>query len=133
MLDCFFWREKSQFFSRKVVLREVWGDQFLYLYLRYDYKLIFWLLQCFSFDLSPPFIHGRSLTLYSSLWVISILHLSIIWTTTWVLVPSDILSSLLRVVVVKAALFRSFLHINAARKLVARHSMRCQQLFLRYS
>ena len=31
------------------------------------------------------FIHGGSLTLYSSFWTILILHLLIIWVTTWVL------------------------------------------------
>ena len=48
------------------------------------------------------------------------------------LVPSDTLSGLLWVVIAKVALFRGLLHINAARKLVAGHLMRWQQLFLRY-
>ena len=51
--------------------------------------------------------------------MISILHLLIIWATTQVPVPSDILSGLLLVVVVKTTLFRSLFHINVARKLVA--------------
>ena len=34
--------------------------------------------------------------------------------------------------VVKVTLFRSLLHINVARKVAAMHSMRWQQLFLRY-
>ena len=77
-------------------------------------------------------IHEGSLTLYSSFWTILILHLLVIWATTWVLVPSNTLSSFLWVVVAKTALFRDLLHINAARKLVARHLMQWQQLFLRY-
>ena len=51
---------------------------------------------------------------------------------TWMLVPSDTLSSRLWVGVVKAALLKSLLHINAARKLATEHSMRWQQLFLKY-
>ena len=85
-----------------------------------------------SFIIFRSSIHGGSLTLYSSFWMILILHLLIIWVTTWVFVPSDTLSSFLWVVVAKTALFRGLLHINAARKLVARHSMRWQQLFFRY-
>ena len=81
---------------------------------------------------SPSFIHGGSVLLYSPFWTILILHLSIIWATTWVFVPSDTLLGFLWVVVAKAALFRGLLHINAARKLDAGHSMRWQQLFLRY-
>ena len=77
-------------------------------------------------------IHVRSLTLYSSFWTILILHLLIIWATTWVLVPSDTLSGFLWVVVAKAALFRGLLHINVARKLATGRSMRWQQLFFRY-
>ena len=77
-------------------------------------------------------IHEGSLTLYSSFWTILILHSSVIWAITWVLVPLDTFSGFLWVVVAKAALFRGLLHINAARKLAAGHSMRWQQLFLRY-
>ena len=77
-------------------------------------------------------IHGGSLTSYSPFWTILILHLLIIWATTWVLVPSDTLSSFLWVVIVKATLFKGLLHINAAKKLATWHSMRWQQLFLRY-
>ena len=40
---------------KKVVHGEIRGDQFLYLYLKYDYKFISWLLQCFSFDFSSSF------------------------------------------------------------------------------
>ena len=77
-------------------------------------------------------IHEGPLTLYSSLWTILILHLSIIWATTWVLVPSNTLSGFLWVVVAKAALFRGLLHINVAKKLTAGYSMQWQQLVLRY-
>ena len=48
------------------------------------------------------------------------------------LVPSDTLSGLLWVVVARAALFRGLLHINATKKLAVGHSIRWQQLFLRY-
>ena len=48
------------------------------------------------------------------------------------LVLSDTLSALLWVVIAKAALLRSLLYINVARKLAAEHSMRWQQFFLRY-
>ena len=64
--------------------------------------------------------------------MILILHLSIIQAATRVLIPSDTLSGLLWIEVAKTALFRSLLHINAARKLAAGHLMRWQQLFLRY-
>ena len=50
-------------------------------------------LDCYNvfslFFRSPS--HGGSLTLYSSLWVILVLHLLIIWVPNWVPVPSDIL------------------------------------------
>ena len=68
--------------------------------------------------------HRGSFTLYISLWVILILHLLIIWALTWVPIPSDTFSGFLWVVVVKTALFRGLLNINAARKVVAVHLMR---------
>ena len=68
--------------------------------------------------------HGRSLTLYSSLWTILILHLLIIWALTWVSVPLNTLSGFLWVVIANASLFRGFLNINAARKVAVMHSMR---------
>ena len=90
-----------------------------------------------QYSLSPffPFSlsYGGSLTLYSSLWIILTLHLFIIWAPTWVPVPSDTLFGFLWAVVAKAALFRGFLHINVARKVVVMHLMRWQQLSLRYS
>ena len=70
------------------------------------------------------FPHGRSLTLYNSLWTILILHLLIIWALIWVPVPSDTLFGFLWVVVAKTTLFRGILHINAARKVAVVHSMR---------
>ena len=71
----------------------------------------------------PSPLHGGSLILYSYIWTILILHLLIIWATTWVLVLSDNLSGLLWVEVAKATLFRGFLHINAARVLVVEYLM----------
>ena len=89
------------------------------------------MIQCFpSFSQSP--LYGGSLTLYSSLSMILALHLLIIQATTWVLIASDILSSPLWVKIANAALFRGLLHINAARKSAIEHSMRWQQLSLRY-
>ena len=35
---------------KKVVLEQVRGDQFLYIFLKYDYTIISWLLQYFSLD-----------------------------------------------------------------------------------
>ena len=71
-------------------------------------------------------IHGGSLTLYSSFWTTLILHLSIIWATTWVLVPLDTLFDFPWVEKAKAALFRGLFHINAAKKVATKHSMRWQ-------
>ena len=85
-----------------------------------------------SLIIFQSFIYEGSLTLYSFFWMILILHLLVIWVTTWVLVPLNTLFGLLWVVVAKATLFRGLLHINAARKLASGHSMRRQQFFLRY-
>ena len=60
------------------------------------------------------------------------LHLSVVQATTWVLVPNDTLTGPLWVGATKATLFRGLLHINAARELVAKYSMRWWQFFLRY-
>ena len=97
-----------------------------------DYSWIqrqFRLLQC-SLSIFRSLSHGGSLTLYSSLWNILILHLLIIWASTWVPVPSDTLSDFLWVVVAKVILFRGLPHINEARKVAAMHLMRWQQLSL---
>ena len=51
------------------------------------------------------------------------LHLLIIQSTTWVLVALDTLSGPLWVGIANAALFGGLLHINAAKKLVAKHLM----------
>ena len=72
-----------------------------------------------------------SLILYSSIWIILIIHLLIIKATTWVFVPSNTPSGLLWVEVTKAGLFRGLLHINMAKVLVVEHLMRRQQLFLK--
>ena len=52
------------------------------------------------------------------------LHLLITQATTWVFVPSDILSGPLWVRVAKAALFSGFFYINATRELATEHLMR---------
>ena len=63
-----------------------------------------------------PFFCGESFNLYSSFWLIFTLHLLIIWTFTWVLVPSTTFPDLLWVALAKKTLFRRLLHINAASK-----------------
>ena len=68
--------------------------------------------------------HGGSLTLYSFLWIILTLHLSIIWALTWVHVLSNTLFGFLWVVVAKAALFRGLFHRNVGRKVAAMHLIR---------
>ena len=85
----------------------------------------------FSWFLDPSFPQG-SLILYISLWMILALHLSIVQVTIWVLVLSDTLIGSLWVRVTNAVLFRSLLHINAAKELAAEYSMWWQQLFLIY-
>ena len=74
--------------------------------------------------ISPILFYRGFLTLYSSLWIILTLHLSTVWDTTWVPVPSDTSPSFLWVVVTKTTLFRCFLHINAVRKVVTVHLIR---------
>ena len=85
-------------------------------------------LSCFS---GPLCLLGY-LTLYSSLPPILALHLLIIHATIWVSVPSDTLPNFLWVGIVKVALFRGHFHINAARELVTKHSIRWWQLSLIY-
>ena len=96
---------------------------------------LFSMIQCslsllFPFFYSPT--HGGSSTLYSSFLIIQILHLLIIWIPTWVPIPLDTPFSLLWVVTAKAALFRSPLHVNVARKVAAVHLIWWWQFFLRY-
>ena len=110
--------------TRKIELNEftVQGGILSYKSITIEYKYSsdgYSILSIFFRSLS----HGGSLTLYSSIWTILILHLLIIWTLTWVLVPSDTLFGFLWVVVTKAALFRGLIHINAARKIAAVHLM----------
>ena len=83
-------------------------------------SLLFFLFS--SFFWSP--LHGDALLLYSLLKVIRALHLLIIWTFTWVPVPSDIYPTFLWVAVAKVTLFACPLHINAARKVASMHLMR---------
>ena len=52
------------------------------------------------------------------------LYLSVVQATTWVLVPSNTLTGPLWIGVTKAALFKGFFHINAARELAAKYSIR---------
>ena len=115
----------------KFILGLVRGGKFWYILIGNSYK---YNLDCYSalFYNYLITVHEGSLTLYSSFWTILILHLLIIWVTTWVLVPSDTLSSLLWVVVAKTVPFRGFLYINAVRKLAVGHSMQWQQLFFKY-
>jgi len=82
------------------------------------------LLQCSLSFFFSSFLHEESFTLYILLWIIFTLHLLIIRTLTWVLVPSDTLSGFLWVVVAEVVLFRGLLHINAARKVVSMHLIR---------
>ena len=111
--------------TKKIKLNEftIRGGNLSYKSITVGYKYNF---DCYSilslFSRSLP--HGRSLTLYSSLWIILILYLLVIWALTWVLVPLDTFFGFLWVVVAKTALFRGLLHINAVRKVVAVHSMR---------
>ena len=58
------------------------------------------------------FLHGGFLLLYSLIWTILAFHLLIIQVYTWVPVPSDTLSGVLWVAIIKVALFRSIVYIN---------------------
>ena len=113
------------------VIGIVWGGVFLYIYW---WKMIAYIAQFIKMLSLTNFrspLHGESLTLYSSARTILTLHLLIIWVIIWVLVPSDTPSGLLWVGVAKVTLFRSFLHINAAKVLVGVHLIRRQQFFLK--
>ena len=85
-----------------------------------------------SLSLFPSPFHEESSTLYIFFWTIFILHLLIIWTLTWVLVLLATFPRSLWVVVAKVALFKGFLHINAASKLAVVHLMWWCQPSLRY-
>ena len=52
--------------KKKIVLGPIWGDQFLYFSLRFDYKVNSRLLQSFFLPFRSPF-HGPSFLLYSLL------------------------------------------------------------------
>ena len=82
-------------------------------------------LPLFFFYLPPPPSFGDFYTLYRPLFAIWALHLLIIQASTWAPILSDTSFSPLWVVVVKATLFRGFLHINAARNVVVVYSMWC--------
>ena len=64
-----------------------------------------------------PLPCGRSLTLYSSLWSILVLHLLVIHAYTWVHIPSATPSNVLWAVMTQIALSRGHVHINGARML----------------
>ena len=86
--------------------------------------------------LSPFFSHPSLLwgfyILYRPFPIIWVLHLLIIQTPTWAPVPSDTLINPFWVTVVKVALFRGLLFINAARRVVVMHLMWWWQPLLRY-
>ena len=44
----------DKFKLKKIVFGTIWGDQFLYISLKFDYKYNSWLLQCFSLSFSIP-------------------------------------------------------------------------------
>ena len=54
----------DRFVVKKIVLGTVRGDQFLYNFFRFDYKVNSRLLLCFSLDFRSPY-HGGFLLLYS--------------------------------------------------------------------
>ena len=110
---------KPPFMSIRYSVRGDVGDIYQSLLKGYGSStvLLFSVLPFFSL------LHGDSPFLYSPFEVIRALHLLIIWTFTWVHVPSDIPPIFLWVVVAKTTLFTSPLHINVARKVAAIHLM----------
>ena len=84
------------------------------------------------FSVSRPLLMGDFYILYRHSPIIWVLHLLIIQTPTWTPVPLDTSLSSLWVAVVKVALFRGLLFINAARKVVVMHLMWWWQPLLRY-
>ena len=90
---------------------------------------------CFSLFSPPlslsPFL-GDSYIWYRPSFIILVLHLLIIQTPTWAPVPSDALTSSLWVAMTKVTLFRGFLFINAARRVVVVHLMWWWQSLLGY-
>ena len=103
---------------------DIWSEETWRMYLCPCSKaMVLTLFFCSKFLFSFPFLHGNSPLLYSPLEVVRALHLLIIWTFTWVSVSSDIFPIFLWVVVAKATLFASPLHINAAKKVAVMHLM----------
>ena len=116
-----FERKNTSFMSTRCLVREgVWVH------------FGFWLNTIVFLSLSLPLsfsffrstLHGNAFLLYSLLKVIRTLHLLIIWTFTWVPVPSDIHPTFLWVAVAKVTLFACPLHINVARKVASLHLIR---------
>ena len=85
-----------------------------------------------SLSLFPSPFHEESSTLYSFFWIIFTLHMLIIWTLTWVLVPSTTFLNSLWVALAKVALFRLPFHINVASKVAVVQLIRWCQPSLRY-
>ena len=79
-----------------------------------------------------PLLTGSLLPYIVSFLTILIVHLSIIQTFTQVSVPSVIFFGSLGMVMVENTLFRSLLHINAARKVAAVHECGGNNFSLRY-
>ena len=84
------------------------------------------------FSFFPPSPLLRTYILYRPSFIIWALHLLIIQTPTWALVPSDTLISSLWVAVTKVALFRGILFINAVRRVAVVHLMWWWQPLLGY-
>ena len=45
----------NKFYPKKITIDTIQGNVFLYIYLKFDYKFNFLLLQCFSLNFSIPF------------------------------------------------------------------------------
>ena len=89
------------------------------LFVKVDATIILFL---FSFPIYfDSHLMGSLLPYIVSYLTILIVHLSIIQTFTQVSVPSVIFFGSLGMVMVENTLFRSLLHINAARKVVVVH------------
>ena len=87
--------KKDKLYAKKSFLGKIQGEWSLNIFLL-DLDTISVLVgTMFSLQILRSPIPGGSLTLYILFWLILALHLLIMQATTWVLVPSDALSSLL--------------------------------------
>ena len=100
------------------------GDLWVHLWLWSKTIAFLSLSISFLFSNFRSLLHGDFLLLYSLLKLIRALHLLIIWTFTWVPVPSDIHSIFLWVALANVTVFACLLHINAAGKVASLHLMR---------